>query len=134
MMIHRHEDSVDDDAQRNEHVDERVHYEQLHEVGEPVNKQPDETAWTHGQNNRREITEKFGDKETREGCRKRGRPQLRWGGGGGLCEEISKKGRGGRKVERKRGRPQLRWGDCVKRDLRKAEEEEKWRENEEDHS
>ena len=30
---------------------------------------------------------------------------------------------------RKRGRPQLRWEDCVKRDLRKAEEEDKWREN-----
>ena len=30
---------------------------------------------------------------------------------------------------RKRGRPQLRWEDCVKLDLRKAEEEEKWREN-----
>ena len=30
---------------------------------------------------------------------------------------------------RKRGRPQLRCEDCVKRDLRKAEEEEKWREN-----
>ena len=39
VMIHRHEYRVDDDAQRNEHVDERVHYEQLHEVGEPVNKQ-----------------------------------------------------------------------------------------------
>ena len=39
---------------------------------------------------------------------------------GGLCEERSKKGRG--------GRPQLRWEDCVKRDLRKAEEEETLRE------
>ena len=26
-------------------------------------------------------------------------------------------------------RPQLRWEDCPKKDLRKAEEEEKWREN-----
>ena len=29
---------------------------------------------------------------------------------------------------RKQGRPQLIWEDCVKRDLRKAKEEEKWRE------
>ena len=29
---------------------------------------------------------------------------------------------------RKRGRPQLKWEDCVKRDLRKAEEDGKWRE------
>ncbi len=47
---------------------------------------------------------------------------------GGLCEERSEKGRGGRNVDRKQGRPQLRWEDCVKRDLRKAEEEENWRE------
>ena len=30
---------------------------------------------------------------------------------------------------RKSGRQQLRWEDCVKRNLRKAKEEEKWREN-----
>ena len=33
-----------------------------------------------------------------------------------------------KKVAEKRGRSQLRWEDYVKRDLRKAEEEEKWRE------
>ena len=29
---------------------------------------------------------------------------------------------------RKRRRPQQRWENCVKRDLRKAQEEKKWRE------
>ena len=53
-------------------------------------------GWTHGQNERWEITEKIRDNEAR------------W-----LQKSV---------------RPQLRWEDCVKRDLRKAEEEEKWRE------
>ena len=38
--------------------------------------------------------EKISDTNKQEGCGKRGRPRLR-----GLCEERSKKGRGGSKVE-----------------------------------
>ena len=41
------------------------------------NEEPDEMGWTHGKNERREITEKNWDKETGK-LRKRGRPQLRW--------------------------------------------------------
>ena len=48
-----------------------------------------------------------------------------------MTEDILHKRSETRKQEgcRKLGRPHLRWKECVKRDLRKAEEEEKWREN-----
>ena len=42
---------------------------------------------------------KRSETKKQEGFRKRGRPQLIWGGG--LCKQISEKYRGGRKVERK---------------------------------
>ena len=61
---------------------------------------------------RREIIEKIGDKETRR-LQKTRKTTAKMGG---LCEERSEKGRGRRK--------QLRWEDCVKRDMRKAEEED----------
>lgn len=35
-VVHGHEDRVDDDAERNEEVDEGVHYEELHKTCEPV--------------------------------------------------------------------------------------------------
>ena len=54
-------------------------------------------GWTHGQNERREITEKIRDKETRR-LQKTRKTTAKMGG---LCEERSEKGRGGRKVERK---------------------------------
>ena len=48
------------------------------------------------QNERREITEKIRDKETRR-LHKTRKTTAKMGG---LCEERSKKGRGGRKVEK----------------------------------
>ena len=55
-------------------------------------------GWTHGQNERRAITEKIRDKETRR-LQKTRKTTAKMGG---LCENRSKKGRGGRKVEKKR--------------------------------
>ena len=54
-------------------------------------------CWTHGQNERREITEKICDKEERR-LQKTRKIAAKMGG---LCDERSEKGRGGRKVERK---------------------------------
>ena len=58
---------------------------------------PGEMGWTHGQNVRREIAENISDRETRMLQKTRKSTAMM----GGLCEERSKKGRGGRKVERK---------------------------------
>ena len=54
-------------------------------------------GWTHGQNERREITEKIRDKEVRRMHKTRKTITKV----GVLCEERSEKGRGGRKVEKR---------------------------------
>jgi len=36
VLLHRHEERVDDDTQRDEHVDERIHDKQLDDVSELV--------------------------------------------------------------------------------------------------
>ena len=55
-------------------------------------------GWTRGKKERREIIENIGDKETRRLPKARKTTAKM----GGLSEERSKKGRGGRKDERKR--------------------------------
>ena len=54
-------------------------------------------GWTHGQNERWEMTENIRDKEARWLPKTRKATAKM----GGLCEERSEKGRGGRKLERK---------------------------------
>ena len=66
-------------------------------VGRIVKKEPDEMGWTHGLNERRDTTEKTWDKETRR-LQKTRKTTAKMGG---LCEDRSEKGRGGRHLERK---------------------------------
>ena len=54
-------------------------------------------GWTHGKNERWNINEKNRDKETRRFQKTRKTTAMM----GGLCEDRSENGRGGRKVERK---------------------------------
>ena len=45
------------------------------------------------------------------------------------CKQTSKENRGGKhQGRRKRGRPQLKWEDCMRRDMRRSGEDERWRE------
>ena len=60
-------------------------------------------GWTLGQNERREVTEKICDKAARR-LQKTRKTTAKMGG---LCEERSEKGRGGRKVERKNKQQKL---------------------------
>ena len=45
------------------------------------------------------------------------------------CRQTNKESRGEKhQGRRKRGRSQLRWEDCVKTDMRRSGEDERWRE------
>ena len=45
------------------------------------------------------------------------------------CTHTSKESRGGKHQEtQEKGKPQLRWEDCVRRDMRRSGEAERWRE------
>ena len=75
---------------------------------------PKERGWGAMQHNR-----KIGEKQD-----EMGRPLGKDG-----CKQTSKESRGEKhQGRRNRGRPQVIWEDCVRRDMRRSGEEERWRE------
>ena len=84
-------------------------------------------VWTHCRNERREITEKRSSWNQGLYNRQIVKSRIKWSGHIVRMKDERLQKRCERKKQegcRERGRPQLRWEDCVKRDLRKTEEED----------
>ena len=82
--------------------------------GQKKDERSKERGWDAMQPNR-----KIGEKQD-----EMGRPLGKNG-----CKQTSKESRSGKKQgRRKSGRPQLRWEDCMRRDMRRSEEDKRRRE------